>query len=86
MQTQDTRTPAHRMEQVEQRVLYLLTDEQPVWSMDDLAREVESAEDARIAVQELLGAGLVATAGNGCVFATRATVRLAELIGGTIAA
>ena len=84
MQTQDTRTPAQRMEQVERRVLYLLTDEQPVWSMEDLAREVWSAEDARIAVKELLAAGLVANAGDGCVFATRATVRLVELIGGTI--
>jgi predicted transcriptional regulator len=85
MQSQDTRTRAHRVEQVEQRVFYLLTDEQPVWSLDDLAREVESAEDARIAVQELLGAGLVAKAGDGCVLATRATVRLVELTGGTIA-
>jgi hypothetical protein len=84
MHDQDTRTPAHRMEQAERRVLYLLTDEQPVWTMDDLGREVESAEDARIAVQELLGAGLVATAGDDCVFATRATVRLLELTGGAI--
>ena len=72
------------MGQAERRVLYLLTDEQPVWTMDDLAREVESAEDARIAVQELAGAGLVAMAGDGCVFATRATVRLLELTGGAI--
>jgi hypothetical protein len=84
MQTQDTRTPACRMDQAERRVLYLLTDEQPVWTMDDLAGEVESAEDARIAVQELAGAGLVARAGDGCVFATRATVRLVELTGGAI--
>lgn len=82
MQTQDTRTPVCRMEQAERRVLYLLTDEQPVWTMDDLAREVESAEDARIAVQELAGAGLVAK--DGCVFATRATIRLVELIGGAV--
>jgi predicted transcriptional regulator len=72
------------MEQAERRVLYLLTDEQPVWTMDDLAREVESTEDARIAVQELAGAGLVARAGDDCVFATRATVRLLELTGGAI--
>jgi hypothetical protein len=85
MHDHDTRSPATRMEQVEQRVLYLLTDEQPVWSMDDLAREVESADDARVAVRELLGAGLVHQAGDGgYVFAARATVRLAELIGGTI--
>jgi hypothetical protein len=72
------------MEQVERRVLYLLTDEQPVWSIEDLAREVESAEHASIAIHELLAAGLVAKAGDGCVFATRAIVRLVELIGGTI--
>ena len=84
MQTQDTRTPACRVDQAERRVLYLLTDEHPVWAIEDLAREVESAEDARIAVQELLGAGLVAKAGDGCVFATRATVRLLELTGGAI--
>jgi hypothetical protein len=73
MQTKDTRTPAQRIEQAERRVLYLLTDEQPVWSIDDLALEVKSTEDAHIAVQELVAAGLVAKAGNGCVFATRAT-------------
>jgi hypothetical protein len=84
MQSQDIRTPAQRIEWAERRVLYLLTDEQPVWSMDDLSREVESVEDTRSAVQELLGAGLVAKAGEDCVFATRATVRLVELIGGTI--
>jgi hypothetical protein len=84
MQTQDTRTPAQRMEQVERRVLYLLTDEQPVWSIEDLAREVESAENACIAIHELLAAGLVSKAGEDCVFATRATARLVELIGGTI--
>lgn len=72
------------MEQAERRVLYLLTDEQPVWTMDDLARGVESTEDARIAVQELLGAGLVAKAGDSCVFATRAAVRLLELTGGAV--
>lgn len=84
MHDQDIRTPADRMDRVEQRVLYLLTDEQPVWSIDDLGRAVESADDARVAVQELLGAGLVAKTGDGCVFATRATVRLVELTGGTI--
>jgi hypothetical protein len=84
MHDQDTRTPPHRMEQAEQRVLYLLTDEQPVWTMEDLGREVESAEDARIAVQELAGAGLVAKAGDGCVFATRATMRLVGLTGDAI--
>lgn len=84
MHDQDTRTPACRMEQAERRVLYLLTDAQPVWTMDDLGREVEGAEDARIAVQELAGAGLVAMAGDGCVFATRATVRLLELTGGAV--
>jgi hypothetical protein len=36
MQTQDTRTPAQRIEWAERRVLYLLAEEQPVWSMDDL--------------------------------------------------
>jgi hypothetical protein len=84
MHDNDIRTPAPRMEQVEQRVLHLLTDEQPVWSIEDLARELESADDADVAVRELLGAGLVQRAGDGCVFATRATVRLVELIGGTI--
>lgn len=72
------------MEQVEHRVLYLLIEEQPLWSIGDLGREVESEDDAHVAVQELLGAGLVERAGDGCVFATRPAVRLVELIGGTI--
>lgn len=57
--------------------LYLLCGmggAQPLWSVDDLGREIESADAADIAVNELRRAGLVNQTCDGFVFATRAGV------------
>jgi hypothetical protein len=79
--------PDDRLNQVEQEILYLLTGikgAQPVWSLEDLGREVEDADDAQIAVTELAQAGLVNRTSDGFVFATRAGVRVVQLIGHAI--
>jgi hypothetical protein len=52
--------------------------------LDDLGREVEDADDAEIAVTELAQAGLVNRTSDGFVFATRAGVRVVQLIGHSI--
>lgn len=77
-------TPAERLETVERNILYALTGEkgeQPIWSVDDLGREVQSAEDARIAVRELRQAGLIYQTSDGHVFASRAGVRAVQMTG-----
>lgn len=82
MQTQPT--PAERLDAIERDILYLLTDadvSQPVWSVEDLGREVENAEDARIAVRGLHHAGLIHKTSDGFVFATRAGARVVQIIG-----
>ncbi|HEY1833477.1 MAG TPA: hypothetical protein VGG08_03500 [Solirubrobacteraceae bacterium] len=79
--------PDDRLNGVEQEILYLLTGmrgEQPIWSMEDLGREIEDADDAQIAVTELAQAGLVNCTTDGFVVATRAAVRMVQLVGHVI--
>jgi Mn-dependent DtxR family transcriptional regulator len=67
----------------ERDILYLLTnpnDNQPVWSVEDLGRELE-AFDVIDNVNSLQRAGLVNHTSDGYVFATRATVRLIRTVG-----
>jgi hypothetical protein len=83
MHDQDTRTPAKRHDAMERYVLYLLTepdDGQPLWSVDDIAREVET-DDPMVPVRGLLRAGLIHGTCDGFVFATRAGVRVVQIIG-----
>ena len=70
----------------ERDVLYLLTDpeeNQPLWSIKDLAREMEVSTiiDSVRAVER---AGLVNLTADGYVFATRPAVRLIQLVGRVI--
>lgn len=79
----DEDTPEMRsFDELERDVLYQLTtpeDGQPVWSVEDLSREIETnAEDA---VRGLLRAGLIHRTTDGYVFATRAGVRVVQMIG-----
>jgi hypothetical protein len=77
-------SPHDRLNRVEQEILYLLTGmkgEQPIWSVEDLGREVEDADDAEVSVTGLLQAGLINRTVDGFVFATRAGVRVVQLIG-----
>jgi hypothetical protein len=80
-------SPDDRLNRVEREILYLLTGmkgEQPIWSLEDLGREVEDADDAEVSVTGLLQAGLVNRTSDGFVFATRAGARVVQLIGHAI--
>ncbi|MBA3807936.1 MAG: hypothetical protein H0X28_06035 [Solirubrobacterales bacterium] len=73
----------HPLDELERNVLYLLTqpeDGQPLWSVEDIGREMES-DEAITHVCALHRAGLVNITSDGYVFATRAGVRVTQLIG-----
>jgi len=84
---QDQPSPDERLTDAERDVLYLLTtpeDGQPLWSVEDIGREIESARDAEIAVNGLLRAGLIHKTSDGFVFAARAGVRAVQMVGHVI--
>jgi hypothetical protein len=84
MQQNPTQTPAEWLDSAEREVLYLLTGmkgEQPLWTVEDLGREIEDAEDAEIACRGLQQAGLLYRTSDGHVFASRAGVRVVQIIG-----
>lgn len=69
--------------EVQRDILYALTnpeDNQPLWSLEDLAREME---DPNIidSVNALHRAGLVNRTTEGYVFATRAAIHQIQIIG-----
>jgi hypothetical protein len=75
--------PARAYDRLERDVLYLLTDPedcQPLWSAEDIGREIESTEPMT-PIRGLLRAGLIHRTCDGFVFATRAGVRMAQLVG-----
>lgn len=65
----------------ERDILYLLTNGLPIWSVDDLGRDIESLADAEDSVLGLKRAGLVHQISDGFVFATRAGQRMVEIVG-----
>jgi hypothetical protein len=76
----------HPLDELERNVLYLLTqpdDGQPLWSVEDIGREME-CDEAITHVRGLRRAGLVNITSDGFVFATRAGVRVTQLIGHVI--
>jgi Mn-dependent DtxR family transcriptional regulator len=76
----------HPFDELERSVLYLLTepdDGQPMWSVDDIGREMESKEPI-VAVRGLHRAGLIHKTSDGFVFATRAAVRMVQMVGHVI--
>lgn len=77
-------TPAGRNpEAVELSIIYLLTDpedNQPIWALEDLARELDEPE-AIIYVRHLQEAGLIHLTSDDHVFASRAAVRQVQLVG-----
>lgn len=82
MHDQDTSTVAERYDAMERDVLYLLTgDDQPIWSVEDIGRNLEDPCGAVDAVRGLHNAGLVHKTTDGFVFATRAAFRLVQMIG-----
>jgi hypothetical protein len=70
-------------EAIELNIIYLLTDpddNQPLWALEDLARELDEPE-AITYVRRLQEAGLVHRTSDGHVFASRAAVRQVQLVG-----
>ena len=68
---------------VELSVIYVLTDpddNQPLWTIDDLARELDEPEIINY-VRRLQQAGLLHRTSDGHVFASRAAVRQVQLVG-----
>ena len=83
MQDEDIPEDPRSYDEIERDVLYLLTrpdDGQPLWSVEDIAREIES-DDPMVPVRGLLAAGLIHRTTDGFVFATRAGVRVVQMIG-----
>jgi hypothetical protein len=82
MQDEDIPDPARAYDLMERDVLYLLTepgDCQPIWSAEDIGREIESKEPMT-PIRGLLRAGLIHRTSDGFVFASRAGVRMAQLV------
>jgi hypothetical protein len=83
MQQEPIPVTLDRYDRIERDILYLLTGvkgEQPIWSLGDLGREMESQDDADVGVRELRNAGLVHMTSDGHVFASRAGVRMVQLV------
>jgi hypothetical protein len=68
---------------IELEILYLLTDpgdNQPLWTIEDLAREMQEPEIINY-VRPLQASGLLHRTSDGHVFASRAAVRQVQLVG-----
>jgi hypothetical protein len=82
MHDQDTPSAAERFDAMERDVLYLLTgDDMPIWSVEDLGREMEDPTGVADALRGLFRASLIYQTTDGFVFATRAAWRLVEIVG-----
>jgi hypothetical protein len=78
--------PLRSFDEIERDVLYLLTDPEsgePLWSVEDIGREIESTEPI-VPVRGLLRAGLINRTTDGYIFATRAAVRMVAMVGHVI--
>lgn len=76
--------PLERAHTVEREILYLLTDpedNQPLWSVEDLARELGDHLAVADAIGNLAAAGLIHRPSDGFVVASRAAVRQIQIIG-----
>jgi len=76
-----TQGVAERYDATERDILYLLTNGLPIWSVEDLGRDIEDATSAEDAVRGLGRAGLIHQTSDGFVFATRAGHRMVEIVG-----
>ena len=83
MHDQDMPDPARAYDEMERDVVYLLTDPerfQPIWSVEDIGREIET-HDPMALIHGLLRAGLIHRTTDGFVFATHAAVRMVQMVG-----
>jgi hypothetical protein len=68
----------------EREILYALTnsnDNPPLWALEDLARELGDRIAVEDAAHQLQTSGLIHRTTDGHIFATRAAVRLIQIIG-----
>ena len=83
MGDEDTPDDPRSYDELERDVLYHLTtprDGQPLWSVDDLNREMERLDVIDL-VRGLHRAGLINKTTDGFVFATRSAVRMVQMVG-----
>lgn len=78
-------TPEHAdpYRQHELEIIYLLTDpdgNQPLWTLEDLAREMDE-RDIVPYVRRLQEAGILHRTSDGHIFASRAAVRQVQIVG-----
>jgi hypothetical protein len=74
--------PGERLNTLELVALHLMTgDEQQIWSVGDLGRELDDPEGAIDAVRGLRTSGLLHQTSDGYVFASRAACRMVEITG-----
>lgn len=78
---QDTPDLAERYDAMERDVLYLLMNGKPIWSVEDIGRDIDDQAGAEDAVRGLRQAGLVNQTSDGFVFATRAGYRMVQIVG-----
>jgi hypothetical protein len=75
--------PLDRAREIERDILYLLTepeDNQPLWTLEDLAREMQEPSITDY-IRPLQCSGLVHRTSDGHVFASLATVRHIQIVG-----
>jgi hypothetical protein len=76
-----TQDPAERFDAMERNVIYLLTgDDLPIWSIEDIGRNLEDPVGVEDAIQGLYNAGLIHKSSDGYVFATRAAWRMVQIV------
>jgi hypothetical protein len=73
--------PGERLDTLKLMALHLLTDDPPIWSVEDLGRELNDPAGVQDAVRGLREAGLLYQTSDGYVFASRAACRMVELTG-----
>jgi hypothetical protein len=72
---------AERYDALEQNILYRLTNGLPIWSVQDLGRDLDDSAGVEDAIYGLRTAGLVHQTSDGFVFATRPAFRMVEIVG-----
>lgn len=81
MHENPTQSVAEHYDAMERDILYLLTNGLPIWSVEDIGRDLGSPTDAIDAVRGLRCAGLIHQTSDGFVFATRAGQRMVQIVG-----
>jgi hypothetical protein len=80
-----TQHPAERLDVTEREVVYLLTGvDLPIWSIEDIGRDLEDPAGVEDAIRGLRNAGLINQTNEGYVFATRAAWRMVQVVGQVI--